>query len=289
MTYSRLYADGRPGEHQPHVAPHRALGPRPLGSRPRGRRRRLSILSTCAWPSEPDAALREYFAGHSPALIALSFRNVDDSFWPSMTSFLPQLVATVDELRRLSDAPLVLGGSGFSIFAAQIMERTRADFGIRGDGEEALESLLRHLEKPGSAELASVPGLLRWEDGGLQVEPAALAPAGGPCAATQPRARLWSTMRRTSAWGVSSGWRPSAAARGPAPSAPIRSPRECGLACAGPQRWPARPRRCSAKVSTSCTSAMRSSTCPWRTRGRCVRSSCAAASASACVGSPTPP
>ena len=144
----------------------------------------VDLIDLCL-AKDPDAALREYFAGHSPALIALSFRNVDDSFWPSMTSFVPQLVATIDELRRLSDAPLVLGGSGFSIFATQIMERTRADFGIRGDGEEALVALLGHLQKPGAAELSTVPGLLHWEDGSLQVNrplwllPEAGAPAPG--------------------------------------------------------------------------------------------------------------
>lgn len=149
----------------PPIAP---LGLDYLGASLRAAGVAIDLIDLCL-AEEPGAALRDYFASHSPALIALSFRNADDSFWPSMASFLPQLVATVEEVRRMSDAPLVLGGSGFSIFATLIMERTRADFGIRGDGEEALRALLAQLEGPDAADLTSVPGLLRWEDGSLQV------------------------------------------------------------------------------------------------------------------------
>ena len=43
------------------------------------------------------------------------------------------------KIRGLSEAPIVLGGVGFSVFAEQIVEYTGADFGIRGDGEQATD------------------------------------------------------------------------------------------------------------------------------------------------------
>src|SRR5512145_3066968 len=49
-----------------------------------------------------------------PRLIAISLRNIDDCFWPSATSFLPQFVELIARLRTLSDAPIVVGGVGFS-------------------------------------------------------------------------------------------------------------------------------------------------------------------------------
>ena len=40
---------------------------------------------------DPGAAMGSYFAARRPGLVGVSFRNVDDSFWPSMAWFVPQL------------------------------------------------------------------------------------------------------------------------------------------------------------------------------------------------------
>jgi radical SAM superfamily enzyme YgiQ (UPF0313 family) len=111
----------------------------------------------------PDEALREHFAGRNPTLIGLSFRNVDDCFWPSAQWFVPGLAETVREIRGLSDAPIVLGGVGFSVFAKQIVEYTGADFGVHGDGELATIALYRQLQ--GGRQFEKVPGLV-WRSSG---------------------------------------------------------------------------------------------------------------------------
>jgi radical SAM superfamily enzyme YgiQ (UPF0313 family) len=116
--------------------------------------------------ADPAAALREYFASHAPSLVGLSFRNTDDCFWPSAQWFVPRLEDTVREVRLLTDAPIVLGGAGYSTQAAPILELTGADFGIRGDGEPAIVALYRELA--GARQLDRVPGLL-WRDDGGQV------------------------------------------------------------------------------------------------------------------------
>lgn len=87
---------------------------------------------------DPELALSDYFRCHSPRLIGLSFRNVDDCFWPSARSFMGDLRELVADIRSVSDARIVLGGVGFSIFPGQIVRETGVDFGIRGDGEQAL-------------------------------------------------------------------------------------------------------------------------------------------------------
>lgn len=116
-------------------------------------------------------ALERSLARRQPRLVGLSYRNVDDSFWPSAQSFLPELVHLMRAVRGLTDAPVVLGGVGFSVFAARIVEHTGAEYGIRGDGEESLVQLYGHLSrggKPGSAELSTIPGLV-WREGGRLV------------------------------------------------------------------------------------------------------------------------
>jgi radical SAM superfamily enzyme YgiQ (UPF0313 family) len=112
--------------------------------------------------ADPEAALRVHFARREARLVGLSFRNFDDCFWPSGQTFIPRLTETVREVKRLSGAPVVLGGCGYSILARPILEKTGADFGIRGDGEAAMVALWRELD--GLRRFERVPGLL-WRDG----------------------------------------------------------------------------------------------------------------------------
>jgi radical SAM superfamily enzyme YgiQ (UPF0313 family) len=112
---------------------------------------------------DPDQTLRSYFAAHDPLLVGLSFRNADDCFWPSAQWFVPDLTELVNKIRSLTDASVVIGGVGFSIFAERIVEHTGADFGIRGDGEQAVISLLDQLQNGESFE--QVDGLI-WRQSG---------------------------------------------------------------------------------------------------------------------------
>jgi radical SAM superfamily enzyme YgiQ (UPF0313 family) len=110
---------------------------------------------------KPDATLQNYFANHNPELVGVSFRNADDSFWPSGQWFVPVLAETVSKLRNLTDAPIVLGGVGFSIFAERIVKHTGPDFGIRGDGEAAIISLVNELRQ--TRRFERVAGLI-WRE-----------------------------------------------------------------------------------------------------------------------------
>ncbi len=104
----------------------------------------VELLDLCLC-EDPEVALERYFDRRQPELVGISLRNVDDCFWPSGQSFLPELQGTVDIVRRVSDAPIVLGGVGFSIFAQRIVQQTGVDFGVRGDGEGAMVRLIEQL------------------------------------------------------------------------------------------------------------------------------------------------
>lgn len=110
---------------------------------------------------EPVTVIREYFSTRNPELIGLSFRNADDCFWPSADWFIPGLKNTIETIRKVTDAPIVLGGVGYSIFARPIFEYTNVEFGICGDGEAAVPSLIHQLR--GTRRFSDVPGLL-WRD-----------------------------------------------------------------------------------------------------------------------------
>ena len=122
----------------------------------------VEVLDLC-FETDPAGAMKEYFGRRSPELVGLSFRNADDSFWPSADWFVPELRDIIETIRGVTDAPVVLGGIGYSIFPEQILKYSGADYGICGDGETAMVALVRQLQ--GQRRFDDVPGLL-WRDNG---------------------------------------------------------------------------------------------------------------------------
>ncbi len=122
----------------------------------------VEVLDLC-FEDSPTPAINKYFRSRNPELVGISFRNVDDCFWPSADWFVPRLKNTIKTVRSVSDAPIVIGGVGYSIFPGQILEYTGADFGICGDGEIATVALLGQLQ--GERRFTRVPGLL-WRENG---------------------------------------------------------------------------------------------------------------------------
>jgi radical SAM superfamily enzyme YgiQ (UPF0313 family) len=101
-----------------------------------------------------------------PDIIGCTIRNTDDCFFESGAFFLPGIREIIHALRDHSDAPVALGGVGLSLMPEAVVEYCGADFGIAGEGEETFVELLAALG--GSAELEQVPGLVFWDEGGLQ-------------------------------------------------------------------------------------------------------------------------
>jgi len=79
--------------------------------------------------------------------VCLTIRNTDDCYFHGGSYFIPGIGRCVDQIRQYSEAPIVIGGVGFSIFPEAVMEAVGADFGIAGEGEDALPALLSALEK----------------------------------------------------------------------------------------------------------------------------------------------
>ncbi len=112
--------------------------------------------------AEAPVAVLEAALASEPELVAISLRNVDDCFWPSAAGFLPDVQRWIDHIRRVSAAPICLGGVGFSIFAREIVALTGVEFGVCGDGELALVALVNELR--GERQFERVDGLV-WRDG----------------------------------------------------------------------------------------------------------------------------
>lgn len=93
----------------------------------------------------PVRALRAALRQAEYDVIALGIRNLDNCFWAAPRHFFEDVRVLVDEVRRSTRAPIVLGGSGFSVEPQGWLSRLDVDYGVVGEGEAAFTALLAAL------------------------------------------------------------------------------------------------------------------------------------------------
>ncbi len=108
--------------------------------------------------AENDSGLpiREAILSFHPGVIGISVRNIDDQNRQGRF-LLDEVKHVVRSCRDLSDAPIVLGGAGYSIFPESALDYLEADMGIQGEGEAAFPILVDRIER--RTDLLGIPGL----------------------------------------------------------------------------------------------------------------------------------
>ncbi len=112
--------------------------------------------------ADPYGELTQRLNRFQPEVVGISLRNIDTTQYRDPYLYLATLRPTLDIVRRaLKHVRIVIGGSGFSIYAAALMQRyPELDFGVMLEGEESLPALLRNLEHA-----ESVPGIWHRRNG----------------------------------------------------------------------------------------------------------------------------
>jgi len=100
----------------------------------------LDMLAT----AENKDRLQQTITQFNPNFICLSQRNIDnvDSISGDAGWFLDQSRSIVIDIRALTEVPLIIGGPAFSLMPEEILNYLQADYGVIGEGEEALPKLL---------------------------------------------------------------------------------------------------------------------------------------------------
>ena len=106
---------------------------------------------------DTESVIRGAIETFQPDLIGISVRNVDDQNMADPKFLLDQARDVVTYCKNLSEAPIVLGGAGYSMFPQSALEYLGADMGIQGEGDGVFPVLLEFLEKGRS--LSDFPGL----------------------------------------------------------------------------------------------------------------------------------
>jgi radical SAM superfamily enzyme YgiQ (UPF0313 family) len=90
-------------------------------------------------------------------VIGISVRNIDDQNMDEPRFLLAPVKEMVTSCRVCSDAVLVLGGAGYSIFPEKTLAYLGADMGIQGEGEVVFPELIARIAQ--GMDLSGLPGL----------------------------------------------------------------------------------------------------------------------------------
>src|SRR5210317_1240648 len=82
-----------------------------------------------------------------PELVAIGIRNIQNNDYSGVSTNLETLKTLLAHIRVHTNAPIVLGGAGFSVMPAELMEVLGADYGISGEGEKLFPMLLECIEQ----------------------------------------------------------------------------------------------------------------------------------------------
>lgn len=108
----------------------------------------ISVFDTNV-SGRPFEELKERIDDFSPEVICISLRNIDSTNKRKVVFYYEYLKETIELIRRSSGAKIVIGGSGFSMFAREIMEdEPGIDYGVYLEGEGIIADLLGHLVNP---------------------------------------------------------------------------------------------------------------------------------------------
>jgi radical SAM superfamily enzyme YgiQ (UPF0313 family) len=103
----------------------------------------LDLLSS----QEPQKQVQAAIENMQPEVIGISVRNIDDQSMENTRFMLQEVKDVVAACRAHSQALIILGGAGYSIFPEAALSYLGADAGIQGEGETAFPVLLEKLQK----------------------------------------------------------------------------------------------------------------------------------------------
>jgi radical SAM superfamily enzyme YgiQ (UPF0313 family) len=94
---------------------------------------------------ETRSVIKEAAEEFQPEVVGISVRNIDDQNMDRPGFLLEPVKEMVRGFRSWSEATLVLGGAGYSIFPEEALAYLGADVGIQGEGETVFPELIARI------------------------------------------------------------------------------------------------------------------------------------------------
>ncbi len=90
-------------------------------------------------------ALRDKVKSARPDAVGVSIRNIDNVNAVNEHRYIDTVRDIVADLRQVTSAPVILGGSAFSIMPEEILAKVGADYGVVGEGEVVMCGFMESL------------------------------------------------------------------------------------------------------------------------------------------------
>lgn len=130
---------------------------------------RVDVLDLC-FSGDYSRDIAEYFGRNEVLAVAVTMRNSDDTSFATRDFCIARYKGVVDCLKGQTSAPIILGGSGFSIAPQQVLEYCGVDLGVWGEGEFSLPDMVGKIAS--NKDWSDVPGLVYRTKGGFHGNPA---------------------------------------------------------------------------------------------------------------------
>jgi radical SAM superfamily enzyme YgiQ (UPF0313 family) len=128
----------------------------------------VDALDLC-FSDDVQGDIDDCFGRNAVLAVVISLRNADDTFFATQDFCLDHYRSIVDYVKTRTNAPIVLGGSGFSIMPQQVLSHYGLNLGIWGEGEYSLPLLLRRIAA--NEDYRDVPGLICRTESGFHARP----------------------------------------------------------------------------------------------------------------------
>lgn len=122
----------------------------------------VHILDLC-FVEDDYLAIGNLLKGFLPDIIGISIRNIDNLTYNKSIFYLPRIRDIVNFIKKHASIPIIVGGSGFSLFPEEVLRYLHLDIGIVGEGETAVALVVDAIEN-GSA-IYHIPNLCYISDG----------------------------------------------------------------------------------------------------------------------------
>jgi radical SAM superfamily enzyme YgiQ (UPF0313 family) len=187
-------------------------------------------LLNLMFEGDPKLGIRNSIEDFRPNVIGISVRNIDDQNMPHPQFLLDPVREVIASCRSLSDAPIILGGAGYSIFPESALRYLGADMGIQGEGEVVFPAVLDRIGK--GAQVSDIPGICLPGQPARVVDVGAVRPAAQSLRATvrEPPRRYFEKNLDDLPLPEPSLWIPPVAANREL-WVPVQSRRGCPLDC----------------------------------------------------------
>lgn len=110
-------------------------------------------------------ALQEAITTFKPNFIGFSIRNIDNLVFKVPKIYYEKYKSIIDYTKEITDATIVLGGSGFSILPKELLQYYDVKYGIVGDGERAFINFIEKYSK--RHDVRDINGLIINDNGNL--------------------------------------------------------------------------------------------------------------------------